>query len=145
MIVVSFQDGRNGPRRTIRLDLVGGRNLHADNVDQAEQGGSGLLKWWWYEGDVKMERLVTKDVAATAPGSVGSLSYSQSFPPDGGLGLTANAVWSWYTKAEDELLFPKGAEIREMEDVNGDWFFGCYMGSKGLFPAPYVKVIADGH
>ncbi|KAI1505535.1 hypothetical protein F5X99DRAFT_368389 [Biscogniauxia marginata] len=64
------------------------------------------------------------------------------FPPDGGVGLRATAVWSWYPApgAEDELLFPKGAEVREVEDVNGDWFFGAYMGAKGLFPAPYVRV-----
>ena len=44
-------------------------------------------------------------------------------------------------KSKDELAFPKGSEVREVVDVNGDWFFGAYMGTKGLFPAPYVKVL----
>jgi hypothetical protein len=61
--------------------------------------------------------------------------------------MKALAMWSWYPKEEDgdnELLFPKGAEVRECVDVNGDWFWGVYMGAKGLFPAPYVKVLDKG-
>jgi hypothetical protein len=38
-------------------------------------------------------------------------------------------------------MFPKGAEIAEVEDVNGEWFHGFYMGAGGLFPAPYVRVV----
>jgi hypothetical protein len=42
---------------------------------------------------------------------------------------------------EDELMFPKGAEVLEVEDVNGEWFHGLYMGKQGLFPAPYVRLV----
>jgi hypothetical protein len=42
---------------------------------------------------------------------------------------------------DDELLFPRGAGILEVEDVNGEWFHGFYMGSQGLFPAPYVRLV----
>jgi hypothetical protein len=61
--------------------------------------------------------------------------------------MRALASWSWYPKegeGDNELLFPRGAEIRECFDVNGDWFFGVYMGAKGLFPAPYVRVLDKG-
>ena len=44
-------------------------------------------------------------------------------------------------EGEGELAFPRGAEVRECVDVNTDWFFGAYMGKKGLFPAPYVRVL----
>ncbi|KAI9803335.1 MAG: hypothetical protein M1826_004972 [Phylliscum demangeonii] len=43
--------------------------------------------------------------------------------------------------ATDELMFPRGALIREVQDVNGDWYWGCYAGRLGLFPAGYVRVV----
>jgi hypothetical protein len=57
--------------------------------------------------------------------------------------MTALAEWGWFPKegADDELLFPRGAEIRECKDVNGDWWHGTYMGTQGLFPSPYVKIL----
>ncbi|KAI1494734.1 hypothetical protein F5X96DRAFT_676212 [Biscogniauxia mediterranea] len=84
----------------------------------------------------------TPTITTTSPLEADDNGARSGFPPDGGVGLRATAVWSWYPQpgAEDELLFPKGAEVREVEDVNGDWFFGSYMGAKGLFPAPYVRV-----
>jgi hypothetical protein len=142
MAVIGFTEGKIGQWRFIERDLVGGRVLRSEPFEGPESNGRGLQKWSWTSGDEKWERLATKDVSATAPTSVGSISFAQTFPPDGGLGLRASAGWSWYPQvgSEDELLFPKGAEIREIEDVNGDWFFGTYMGAKGLFPAPYVRV-----
>jgi hypothetical protein len=78
----------------------------------------------------------------TAPTNVPDMVIEKAFPPDGGVGMKGIALWSWYPAvgADDELLFPKGAEIRECKDVNVDWFHGTYMGKKGLFPAPYVKM-----
>ncbi|WYZ40631.1 hypothetical protein EsH8_IV_000972 [Colletotrichum jinshuiense] len=137
MIVVGFRDGPGGQLRHILSDLVGGRNLRTVQVEGDDQAPQ---KWWWYEGGQKRERFVTKDVAADAPTGEG---LAQGFPADGGVGMRASATWAWYSKADDELLFPKGAEIREIEDVNGDWFFGVYMGAKGLFPSPYVRRLDD--
>jgi hypothetical protein len=45
----------------------------------------------------------------------------------------------------DELLFPRGAELKEIVDVNGYWYYGVYMGAQGLFPSTYVKMLTmDG-
>ncbi|CAK7203444.1 hypothetical protein SEUCBS139899_006178 [Sporothrix eucalyptigena] len=44
---------------------------------------------------------------------------------------------------DDELMFPRWAEIREIEDVNGEWYHGVYMGRKGLFPSGFVKMLGD--
>ena len=65
------------------------------------------------------------------------------FPPEGGTGSKAVAGWGWFPKAgvDDELMFPKGAGIVEVEDMNGEWFHGFYMGAEGLFPAPYVRIL----
>jgi hypothetical protein len=53
------------------------------------------------------------------------------------------AEWAWYPApgADDELLFPKGALVAECKDVTEDWAHGTYMGKRGLFPSPYVRVL----
>jgi hypothetical protein len=67
------------------------------------------------------------------------------FPPDGGVGLIVHALWSWYPEdeVEDELIFPRGAEITEAENINDDWFWGCYAGRTGLFPGAHVTVVSE--
>ena len=66
-------------------------------------------------------------------------------PTSRGSGLRVSAQWSYWPKEgdDDELAFPRGAEIRECENVNGDWSWGVYCGRKGLFPSSYCKVIAE--
>jgi hypothetical protein len=145
MVVIGFTTGKVGQWRFIDRDLVGGRALRSEPFESSEIEGQDLQKWTWHQGDQKWERLVTKDVSLSAPSSIGSVSFAQTFPPDGGLGLRGTAKFAWYPAAgaDDELLFPRGAEVREIEDINGDWFFGTYMGAKGLFPAPYVRLDQD--
>lgn len=146
MVIVGFQDGKGGQRRYTIKDLVGGRRLQIEPAVPGEgEGGTQQQqhqRWMWYEGDNKVERLVAKDVSATATVGGGD-DDSAPFPPDGGFGWKAHARWAWYPApgASDELMFPKGAEITEIEDANGEWFHGVYMGAKGLFPAPYVRIL----
>lgn len=153
MVVLRFEDLKGGQRRVVVRDLVGGWTLSQEPL----QGGPAVTvstlhprieheKWTWANG-LKC-RLVTKDVGNTAaqvsavPGMV-LHGLTSEFPPEGGSGLKAMALWSWWPSEEskDELAFSKGGEIREVVDVNGDWFFGSYMGTKGLFPAPYVRIL----
>ncbi|KAH8653429.1 hypothetical protein BX600DRAFT_470856 [Xylariales sp. PMI_506] len=170
MVVIGFQEAPGGQKRVILRDLVGGWNLHMESYDNNEGTSSSdpsapatagaaasvppsLQRWWWRRNvsSETLQRLVTRDVAATAPtpsstiggGGAQNEEWTTTFPADGGSGLLATAKWSWYPQATavDELLFPRGAEVAEVEDVNGDWFFGCYMGSMGLFPAPYVRLL----
>ena len=58
----------------------------------------------------------------------------KQYPPNGGIGMHVQALWSYWPADDvvDELAFPKGAEIRECEDINGDWFWGFYCGWKGF-------------
>jgi len=136
MVVVGFQEGRTGQRRYVVKDMVGGRALKMEPA--ASEADPGLQRWYIgvHTAQRLYERLVTRDVRATA-GAQGGVA----FPPDGGLGASALARWAWYpaSGADDELLFPRFAEVREIEDTNGEWFHGVYMGAKGLFPAGYVK------
>ncbi|OQE47172.1 hypothetical protein PENCOP_c001G07935 [Penicillium coprophilum] len=67
------------------------------------------------------------------------------FPPNGGVGLIVHALWSWYPEQEvsDELVFPRGAHITEAENINDDWFWGCYAGRTGLFPGSHVEFVRE--
>jgi hypothetical protein len=142
MTVIAFEERKHGQQRYIDRDLVGGRRLWSESYDQGEHAGKGLLKWSWKQGEHKMERLVTQDVSATAPTSDGGVSFTTTFPPNGGLGQYGMARWPWYPQSgnTDELLFPKGAEVTEITDVNVEWLYGVYMGAKGMFPSSYVRI-----
>ncbi|KAI0433970.1 hypothetical protein F5Y09DRAFT_297401 [Xylaria sp. FL1042] len=138
MNIIGFVEERGGLNRVVLQDIVGGAAL----IIEAHESDQTLQKWCWYIEGTKVQRLVTVDVA----NSPVRQQQQPDLPPDGGAGLRGNAVWSWYPApdAEDELMFPRGAEVREIEDVNGDWCFGSYMGAKGLFPTPYVKDMTAG-
>ncbi|KAH6661084.1 hypothetical protein BKA67DRAFT_74873 [Truncatella angustata] len=137
MVMINFQVSNGGERRQITQDLVGGWDLH---MEPYKSPTPGFQVWQWRGASgITLERLVSTDVAAASPQGG---SWTELFPPAGGMGMKAAAKWSWYPDAgsNDELMFPKGADIREVEDVNGEWYFGTYMGKKGLFPAPFVRV-----
>jgi len=141
MAIIGFTEGNVGLWRYVDRDIVGGRALRAEPYEGEEHRGRGLQKWSWPEGEQKLERLVTQDVKAIAPTTDGGVVMSQAFPPDGGNGPRGTAKWAWYPRPEvdDELLFPRGAEVREIEFMNHEWSHGTYMGAKGLFPAKYVQ------
>ena len=145
MIIVGFSTTRGGQRRIIVSDLVGGRGLIEEPTTLLDATGSELQQWSWDTSPHVKTKLVTKDVMKTAPVSVPNLTLEAGFPPNGGVGMNATALWSWYPAegVQDELMFPKGAEVREGRNVNEDWFWGVYMGKKGLFPAPYVRRVVD--
>ena len=58
------------------------------------------------------------------------------YPPNGGIGMSCLAIYSYFPKGavNDELAFPKNAEIREVEDMNGDWFWGYLRWSHQFIP-----------
>ncbi|MCJ1380219.1 hypothetical protein MMC17_003322 [Xylographa soralifera] len=140
MIVAGFEDANVGQRRLIVKDLVGGHALK----DEAGATASTSEEWSWREGHERQKRTVSRQVASGLEGnSAFPAPLFQKFPPDGGVGMIVLALWTYLPQegATDELSFPKGAEIREAEDINGDWFWGCYAGAKALLPASYVKVL----
>ena len=76
-------------------------------------------------------------------GSNSSQTPTMTLPPDGGTGMRCLALYSYFPNEGimDELTFPKNAEIREVEDKNGDWFCGVYAGTMSLFPSNHVQVL----
>ena len=153
MIVVGFEDRDGGRKRVVVRDLVGGLALKEDVINsrapKPQNASVAGNNWSWKEGSDGKRR--SKIVSERAQPSTGygtstvepSPPTIQQFPPDGGVGMRVFAQWGYYPKdgVADELMFPRAAEIREVEDINGDWYWGCYAGSKGLFPGPYVQIL----
>ncbi|KAF4210800.1 hypothetical protein CNMCM5878_003802 [Aspergillus fumigatiaffinis] len=53
---------------------------------------------------------------------------------------TAMALYDYEAAEDNELSFPEGAQIVNIEFPDDDWWFGEYKGQKGLFPANYVQL-----
>ena len=167
MIVVGFQDHEDGPHRVIVRGLVGGHALKDEHVRRrgSEQHTSGSLTspeistgdWSWKEGAEGRKKASrvraalanavsgSGDSPVSSPTTPHGVSSARRFPPDGGVGLILYALWPWFPEedAQDELLFPGGAEITEAENINDDWFWGCYAGRTGLFPGAHVTVVSE--
>ena len=173
MVIVGFEDHEEGQRRVVVRDLVGGRALKDEHVQptptinttSTASPGTASGDWSWKEGSErrkKSSRVRTSSTSASAAGNTtntttnintnsedaSSISSQPSFPrypPDGGVGLIVRALWSWYPEdgVTDELSFPRGAEITEAENINDDWFWGCYAGSTGLFPGSHGVVVGE--
>ncbi|TIA20810.1 hypothetical protein D6C81_04061 [Aureobasidium pullulans] len=55
-------------------------------------------------------------------------------------GQTATAQYDYDAAEDNELSFPDGAKITDVEFPDEDWWFGHYNGQQGLFPANYVEL-----
>ena len=75
--------------------------------------------------------------------SMSSQIPSSGLPPDGGVGMRCLAIYNYFPNGDvaDELAFPKNAEVREVENRNGDWFWGVYAGTINLFPSNHVRIL----
>ncbi|KAF2681891.1 actin binding protein-like protein [Lentithecium fluviatile CBS 122367] len=60
--------------------------------------------------------------------------------PAGGAGPTATAIYDYEAAEDNELSFPEGATITQVEFPDEDWWLGSYNGASGLFPANYVEL-----
>ncbi|KAH0840922.1 hypothetical protein AYO21_06176 [Fonsecaea monophora] len=150
MISVTFErDEEGNERRIITRDIVGGAQMSdADmaawklamkNLHRVDRANLPAVRgdWSWRE-DENGTRRKTRARTSTLPRS------GMQLPPDGGWGKICVARWGYYPpeddgKARDELMFPKFANIREVEEINDEWWFGVYAGDAGVFPAVFVN------
>lgn len=150
MLVVGFEERGDGQRRVVTRELVGGLALRDEDGGDSQavvgQGSNADARatpnWSWRDPDGTVRKArAGSGREAVQPGSMGMAQAR--FPPDGGFGLRVQALWGYFPAegVEDELMFPKGAEIREGQDINGDWFWGAYAGRTGLFPGNYGRVV----
>lgn len=138
MIVYFFRDTAQGQTRTVVNDLVGGHFLK-DEPDGAAGIAPTADERRYTHGQDGQSVTTSRASMQPQPGEVGRGVY----PPDGGVGKKCFGRWSWIPKegVVDELMFPKGAEITEVLDLNESWSEGSYAGRKGVFPTKYVRVL----
>jgi hypothetical protein len=132
MSVIGYEDREHGPHRIVIHDIIGGWALK-ETPSSNPTSSTPQDHWRWKEND---------GTAATSSSKLFTAS-PHAFPPSGGIGLKVQALWSYFPGdgVRDELSFPRHAIITEVENINGDWFWGVYCGGKGLFPGNYVRVV----
>ncbi|KAI0485182.1 hypothetical protein GGR56DRAFT_662952 [Xylariaceae sp. FL0804] len=160
--VAEAEAGTTGGKRAIvqydyekaednELELVEGQ--YVTNIDMVDEdwwmgtnskGDSGLFPSNYVE-------LVDdeEDAAAPTPGAVppppapAAAQHEPEPEPEaaaGDEGHTAKAEFDYEAAEDNELSFPEGATITNLEFPDEDWWFGHYHGDSGLFPANYVKL-----
>ncbi|TLD04759.1 uncharacterized protein PgNI_09885 [Pyricularia grisea] len=72
---------------------------------------------------------------AAAPAPAAPAAQSQAAK-----GPTATALYDYEAAEDNELSFPEGAKVMNLEFPDEDWWFGHYQGKSGLFPANYVEL-----
>ncbi|KAK4154016.1 hypothetical protein C8A00DRAFT_14831 [Chaetomidium leptoderma] len=98
------------------------------------QGESGLFPSNYVE-------LVDEDEEAAAPQPPAPAPVAQREEPEpAAAGPTATAQFDYEAAEDNELSFPEGATITDLDFPDEDWWFGHYGGASGLFPANYVQV-----
>ena len=107
----------------VRFCDDGGHVIFCPGCDSTHRLHPGV---WTYNGD------------AESPTFAPSLLFTSGHYVSGEAG---KLCWCTYEERFPGKKLPKGAEIKECKDVNGDWWHGTYMGTQGLFPSPYVKIV----
>lgn len=139
MSVIGHEDREGGPKRVVVREMVGGWALKDDDAATSTTSPTTPQQqqdsWRWKEDDGTPATQVSKRTSFPA----------HLLPPDGGVGMRAQALWSYFpgSDVKDELSFPRNAVVGEVEDINGDWFWGVFAGCKGLFPGNYVRVVGS--
>jgi len=84
------------------------------------------------------------EASTAAPPSPAPPAATQPPPapavPAASTGPTATALFDYEAAEDNELSFPEGAKITNLEFPDEDWWFGHYNGASGLFPANYVQL-----
>ncbi|KAJ5679248.1 hypothetical protein N7462_007492 [Penicillium macrosclerotiorum] len=168
MIIVEFEDHQDGQRRVIKRDRVGG--IVGRSPSSLSSSSAGIASprlgngdWSWKDGQERRKKASRFRASTGSPSNSAQNSPSSEasqatgtpssphgppvprYTPDGGVGLVVQAQWSFYPQdgATDELFFPRGADINEVEIVNDEWFWGSYAGRTGLFPGKRVVVLEE--
>ncbi|ETN39602.1 uncharacterized protein HMPREF1541_05828 [Cyphellophora europaea CBS 101466] len=161
MIITVFEASAadsGGQRRVILHDLVGGLKMSDEDIAawQSTLNNSSAPpssfnargQWTWRDPADPAENNTRRSRSRKStllPSAQEGGNKTSRFPPNGGFGKVSRALWSYYPEEGEEgrgeLLFPKGAVITEMEDINEEWSEGVYAGERGLVPLVYVREV----
>ncbi|KAK1757544.1 hypothetical protein QBC47DRAFT_318781 [Echria macrotheca] len=108
------------------------------------QGESGLFPSNYVElvdeSDAGAAPVAGSTHQAPAPAAPVPVPSQPEPEPAAAEGKTATAQFDYEAAEDNELSFPEGATITNLEFPDEDWWFGHYKGASGLFPANYVEL-----
>ena len=148
MIVIGFESDMEAQRRLVLNDLIGGHRMKEEDVEKynANKGTPPVSGTWSWTESYDGRKTSRARALSGANGNGSSAATSSSkFPPEGGEGRRCLATYRYYPEegeaGKGELMFPRGAEVREVEDINEEWSSGVYMGASGLFLTAFTTAI----
>ena len=154
MITLKFDiDDQGHQRRVILEDLVGGWRCTEDDMNAWNEAHHRSTSRQHQQETTSNTQAEQSHFRRSMAIVLGSMDYDKPdtpqkqprFPPSGGFGAQASALWSYIPGAGDdsnyELMFPRNAELREIDDSNDDWWSGVYAGEVGWIYTPYVRKI----
>ncbi|CAI7664226.1 unnamed protein product [Penicillium glandicola] len=81
-----------------------------------------------------------ESAAAPIPDAPAPAAAPSTATPSGSKGVTATALYDYEAAEDNEIGFPEGVQISNVEFPDDDWWLGEYNGKQGLFPANYVRL-----
>lgn len=102
------------------------------------QGESGLFPSNYVELVEDNAASAATERAAPPPPAPAAAEPAPAAPA--GEGKTATAQYDYEAAEDNELGFPEGAKVTNLEFPDEDWWFGHYKGKSGLFPSNYVEL-----
>ncbi|KAL5334944.1 hypothetical protein BJX70DRAFT_376629 [Aspergillus crustosus] len=102
------------------------------------RGERGLFPSNYVEAIEDEQSLVEPDTPPLAPSTSVPEPVAEPTPARGK--PSAKALYDYEAAEDNEISFPDGAEIINIEFPDDDWWLGEYRGKTGLFPANYVQL-----
>ncbi|KAL7276374.1 actin binding protein [Rhizina undulata] len=130
------------------IDLVEGQIVdEIDKVDEDwwagrnQQGKHGLFPSNYVELIEEDAEEVPPPLPAARPAEPASpVAEDAPVHAAAAKGETAVAIYDYEAAEGNEISFPEGAIIENIEFPDEDWWLGSYGGKEGLFPANYVEL-----
>jgi len=126
------------------IDLVEGE--YVTNIDMVDED------WWMGENSRGQVGLFPSNYvevvqdggepAAAEPAAAYEEPAAEEQQQAGESTRTATALYDYEAGEDNELSFPEGAKITDVDFPDEDWWSGVYNGHEGLFPANYVELDA---
>ncbi|KAM3077404.1 actin binding protein [Clarireedia jacksonii] len=104
------------------------------------KGESGLFPSNYVELVEEEEKAAPTPAPAAAAAPISHAPAAAQAAPAAPAGPTATTQYDYEAAEDNELSFPEGATITDLEFPDDDWWFGHYNGKSGLFPANYVEL-----
>ncbi|KAJ6258676.1 Intersectin-1 [Drechslerella dactyloides] len=141
-IIYDYEKAEDNEIDLVEGEVVGMIEMVDDDWWQGtnEKGDTGLFPSNYVEPIEDDEEEEESPAARPPPAPPVAEPEPEMHAAAAGGGQTATAIYDYEAAEENELAFPEGATITDIEFPDEDWWFGHYNGAQGLFPSNYVEL-----